>query len=314
MGDDHPPLELAGAHPHERDAVPVRRVHVRLDLEHEGGERRVERAGHTGDVVARRGVTGARSTTASSSRRTPKFVSAEPKNTGVTSPLRKRSDRRGRRPRRAATSSSTAAVPGRALLGRGLVERAHLLPRLGRAAGGAGEADVAARRIRSTTPRKSPAMPTGQVTGRRARSTAGASTWSSSSSGSRPGRSHLLMNVSSGRLRSRHTSNSLSVCGSMPLAASSTIIAGVGGRQHPVGVLGEVAVARGVEQVEHRVPVRELEHRRRDRDAALLLHLHPVGGDPAALAAGLHRAGRLHRPAVEEELLREGGLARRRGG
>ena len=40
-----------------------------------------------------------------------------------------------------------------------------------------------------------------------------------------PGRSHLLMNVSSGRPRSRQTSNSLSVWGSMPLAASSTITA-----------------------------------------------------------------------------------------
>ena len=84
---------------------------------------------------------------------------------------------------------------------------------------------------------------------------------------------------------------------------------GVGGRQHPVGVLGEVAVARGVEQVEHVVAVRELQHRRGDGDAALLLHLHPVGGDPPPLAARLHRAGRLHRPAVEEELLREGRLA-----
>ena len=42
---------------------------------------------------------------------------------------------------------------------------------------------------------------------------------------------------------------------------------GVGGGEHPVGVLGEVAVAGGVEQVDDVVAVRELQHRRRDRDA-----------------------------------------------
>jgi hypothetical protein len=46
-----------------------------------------------------------------------------------------------------------------------------------------------------------------------------------SSRASRPGRSHLLMKLSSGRLRCRHTSKSLRVWGSMPLAASSTITA-----------------------------------------------------------------------------------------
>ena len=67
-------------------------------------------------------------------------------------------------------------------------------------------------------------MPTGQVTGV-GTIDSWASTWSSSSSGSRPGRSHLLMNVTRGRLRSRQTSKSLSVWGSMPFAASSTITA-----------------------------------------------------------------------------------------
>ena len=39
----------------------------------------------------------------------------------------------------------------------------------------------------------------------------------------------------------------------MPLAASRTITAASHGGQHPVGVLGEVAVAGGVEQVDHAV-------------------------------------------------------------
>ena len=65
-------------------------------------------------------------------------------------------------------------------------------------------------------------MPTGHVAGV-GRSPIWASISSSSSSGSRPGRSYLLRNVSTGRRRARHTSNSLSVWVSMPLAVSSTI-------------------------------------------------------------------------------------------
>ena len=48
---------------------------------------------------------------------------------------------------------------------------------------------------------------------------------SSSSNGSRPSRSILLMNVAIGTSRSRHTSNSLRVWLSMPFAASITITA-----------------------------------------------------------------------------------------
>ena len=67
-------------------------------------------------------------------------------------------------------------------------------------------------------------MPTGQVMGMVARSSVD-SISSVSSRASLPGRSHLLMNVMSGMRRSRHTSNSLRVWGSMPELASSTMIA-----------------------------------------------------------------------------------------
>ena len=53
---------------------------------------------------------------------------------------------------------------------------------------------------------------------------------------------------------------------------------GVDGGQHAVGVFGEVLVAGRVEQVDDAVAVFHLHHRRCDRDAALLLDLHPVGG------------------------------------
>ncbi len=77
---------------------------------------------------------------------------------------------------------------------------------------------------RSSTPLKSPAMPTGHVNG------VGCSpmrAWisSSSSRASRPGRSHLLITVMIGMPRCRHTWNSLRVCGSRPFAASMSITA-----------------------------------------------------------------------------------------
>ena len=57
---------------------------------------------------------------------------------------------------------------------------------------------------RSSTPRKSPGMPTGHVSGTAAIFSV-SSTWSMSSSGSMPGRSYLLTNVMSGIPRARAT-------------------------------------------------------------------------------------------------------------
>ena len=67
---------------------------------------------------------------------------------------------------------------------------------------------------------------------------------------------------------------------------------GVDRGQHPVGVLGEVGVAGGVDQVDHGVAVAELQGGRGDRDAALALHVHPVGHGAAAAVLAVHGAGR----------------------
>ena len=69
-------------------------------------------------------------------------------------------------------------------------------------------------------------------------------------------------------------------------------------------------MARGVEQVDDVVPVAELHHRARHRDAALLLDLHPVGGGVPGGLAALHGAGHLDGAAEEKELLGERCLAR----
>ena len=84
----------------------------------------------------------------------------------------------------------------------------------------------------------------------------------------------------------------------------------VDGGEHAVGVLGEVAVAGGVEQVDHVVAVLELQHRGGDGDAALLLHLHPVRRDPLAARLAVHRARRVDGGGVQGERLGQGGLAR----
>ena len=104
-------------------------------------------------------------------------------------------------------------------------------------------------------------MPTGHVAGV-GRSPICASISSSSSSGSRPGRSHLLRNVSTGR-RARPTDlEQLERLGLDALRRVEHHHRGIDGGEHAVGVLGEVAVARGVEQVDDVVPVRELQHGR----------------------------------------------------
>jgi hypothetical protein len=84
---------------------------------------------------------------------------------------------------------------------------------------------------------------------------------------------------------------------------------GVDRGQHAVGVFGEILVARGVEQVEDAVAVGELHHRTRHRNAALALHLHPVGGGELAALLGLDRAGHLDRAAEQQQLFGQRGLA-----
>ena len=84
----------------------------------------------------------------------------------------------------------------------------------------------------------------------------------------------------------------------------------VGGGERPVGVLAEVLVAGGVQQVDDVVLVLELHGRRGDRDAPLLLDGHPVRLGVARALPALDRAGPVDGAAVEQQLLGEGGLAR----
>ena len=84
----------------------------------------------------------------------------------------------------------------------------------------------------------------------------------------------------------------------------------VDGGQRAVGVLGEVLVARRVEQVEDAVRIFERHHRGDDGDAALLLDPHPVGPGADAVLLGLDLAGELDRAAEQQQLLGQRRLAR----
>jgi hypothetical protein len=75
-----------------------------------------------------------------------------------------------------------------------------------------------------------------------------------------------------------------------------------------VGVLGEVFVSGGIEEIDDAVLVLELKHGGGDRNAALLFKFHPVGGRGALVFAGGDGTGELNSTTVEKQFLRERGL------
>jgi len=77
----------------------------------------------------------------------------------------------------------------------------------------------------------------------------------------------------------------------------------VRGDERAVGILGEVLVARRIQNIDVEAVVIELHDRRRDGNAALLFDLHPVGGCVLFGLARLDRTGLMDRAAVEQELL-----------
>ena len=72
--------------------------------------------------------------------------------------------------------------------------------------------------------------------------------------------------------------------------------------QGAVGILREVLMARGVQNVHALACVVELQHRRGDRDAALFLDVHPVGHGVLCALLALDRACLIDGSAVQQQL------------
>ena len=83
---------------------------------------------------------------------------------------------------------------------------------------------------------------------------------------------------------------------------------GVGGHKGTVGILREVLVAGGIEDVDAGAVVGELQHRGSNGNTALLLDVHPVRDGMLGRALALDRAGGLNAAGIEQQLLGKRGL------
>lgn len=84
----------------------------------------------------------------------------------------------------------------------------------------------------------------------------------------------------------------------------------IGGHQRAVGVLAEIMVSRGVEQIDLMPFELERQHGRTDGDSPLLFELHPVRRRGALGLAAANRSGHVDTATEEQQLFRERRLAR----
>ena len=84
----------------------------------------------------------------------------------------------------------------------------------------------------------------------------------------------------------------------------------IDGRERAVGILGEILMARGVEDVDLDILVVETHDRRCDRDAALALDLHEIGRGALLYLVALDGSCHMYGPAEEEQFLGKGSLSR----
>ena len=285
IGQGHAALEPTGADAHERDAVSMGPIHVRLHLEHEGRARRVERA-----LAAIDGRTWRRGR-GEIDHCIEQVADPEVRERRADEDRRRAAgEERGKVDIGADRIHQTGAVerlrPRGALFGLGLLGRDLLLGRHGRAAGGPRESgeDAAAPVDDAAELAVVPHRP-----GDRCRSeidlrldlieqfehveTRPVELVEERDHGQLPGTADLEQLE---RLR-------LDALGRIEHHDDR-----VDGGEHAIGVLGEVPVARRVEQVDHVVAVGELQDGRRDRDAPGLLELHPVGRGTAPPGPGVH--------------------------
>ena len=83
---------------------------------------------------------------------------------------------------------------------------------------------------------------------------------------------------------------------------------GVGGHKGTVGILREVLVAGGIEDIDAGAVIGELQDRGGNGNTALLLDVHPVRDGMLGRALALDRAGGLNAAGIEQQLLGKCGL------
>ena len=82
----------------------------------------------------------------------------------------------------------------------------------------------------------------------------------------------------------------------------------VSGHQSAIGVLREILVAGGIQNIDAVPLILELHHRRSDRNTALLFDLHPVRNRVAGIFLSLYGAGQIDGPAIEQEFFGQRGF------
>ena len=254
---------------------------------------------------------GAHSTSASRISRTPKLLIAEPKNIGVCRPARKRSRSNGW----LASRISSHVVAQR----RRLVREQRFEPRVvepGNSLRFVAYAILAGRKPQQPVmaqiedAAKALAHADGPAHRRALDREHRLDFLQRAQSGSRTSRSILFTNVMIGVAREPAHLEELDRLRLDALCRVDHHHRRIDGREHAVGVLGKILVSRRVEQVDRMAGVLELHHRRRDRDAALLFDLHPVGSRVARALARLDGARHLDRAAEEQQLFGQRRLAR----
>ena len=311
MGDAHARLEVARDNPDERQPVPMLRVHVRLDLEDEPGEPRIQRIhGPSGRVAwpRRRG-----------------HIEKGPEER-LDPEIGQRAAKEDRRLVAGQKRVTVEWHPGRA---EQLDLLAQALDRL-RAKQFRGGRSIEGQPLDLRAPRPVPGIPVKQLDdpgaqvvdahelrlamhrpGHRAAGQAKiAFHVPDQLQRIRAGAIALVDEGDDGNAPTAADVEQLPSAFFDPLAVVEQHDGAVGGDEGPVGVFPEVLVAGGVQQVD--VPARplELQHTGGDGNAPLLLQLHPVRGGVPLGAPGLDRPGQVDRPPVEEELFRQRGLAR----
>ncbi len=305
--EGHAALEAARAHPDERQPVAVRPVHARLHLEHLAGERRVHRT--LGPVrVGARGRGGRQPPHGLQQRPDAEVGQRRPEQHGRAHPGAEGVHVEDGADLVEQLQLLQGGPPGVALLAGRPLGGHPLLDRAGRAAGGAAEPGERAVR---------PADEAAEV--------ARGADRPGQRGGAQPDALLDLVQqferLASGPVplvderdhRDAAVPAHVEQLERLRLQALRRVEQHDGtvhGREHPVGVLGEVGVAGGVEQVQQRAAELEAQHRGGDRDAAGPLDVHPVGPDAAAPRLAVHGARLLDGRRVQRERLGQRRLPR----